>query len=403
MKKNDIKFRKLTVKDAAVVIYRTRDVEKQDMMPLYDFSDPFALAVWLCQLDGTAFVGLDDENLRIGMGGLKIESRFTATFWVQTTDRARPRHWAAIRRKARDMIDRVFQVAGGLTRIQAIVADRLEAKKLAYGVGLACEGPIPGFGGENKTYWRFGLSRRAWLRAKELETMRRVLQWNPGVSLPSRAQSFAGGLGVGGGNPADEAQRREDERRKKINDTISAIEAIFDKPDPNRLENIKNTTTAYYTPKLAEQREQGSRDLKFELARRGLIGGSAEVDALEQLQKREDEAREQIGSFATQAVDRAKALDNALKNNLIAQANAGGNQETLTSNALSGQLTNATQAQNEIKLQNLGNLFSDAGLLFRNIEVGRGNAAGRSAIQNLLAKRNPFSRSSTSSYYGSIS
>ena len=84
----------------------------------------------------------------------------------------------------------------------------------------------------------------------------------------------------GGSDKASkEAQRQEAERQAAIKNTQAAINAVFD--DPSRAADIADAVSAnrqYLTDDLSEQKANADRNLKFALARGGILGGSVQND-----------------------------------------------------------------------------------------------------------------------------
>lgn len=78
---------------------------------------------------------------------------------------------------------------------------------------------------------------------------------------------------------ADEANRIEQERQAKISATQATVNSVFD--DPRRAAEIEGVVSAVRQQQLDQLNEQNTdvtRDLKFNLARGGQIGGSLQAD-----------------------------------------------------------------------------------------------------------------------------
>ena len=190
-----------------------------------------------------------------------------------------------------------------------------------------------------------------------------------------------GGKGGGGGNPAAEAAAREAARRERISGNIRAVkqrfyamepekdvpEAIYgtrmvqqydpnldtyspapqqyttnqaaideatkwnkerplsDNPTAERLaamSDIESRVRNRFIPEFADQSTDARRELKFALARRGIFGGSAQLDAEGRFRDRIAEGEREIGERSVSARNEKMRLDTNLMNNLIAQAQA---------------------------------------------------------------------------------
>ncbi len=147
----------------------------------------------------------------------------------------------------------------------------------------------------------------------------------------------------GGSNKAaQQAQAAEDARQAAIKSTQGRINDVFN--DPNRAADIASTVEAarqYGQRDLDTQKSDADRDLKFALARNGVIGGSTQNDQQEvvgdqyakglldvqrkslgvgsDLESADQDARARLISLATSGLDETTAAQQsaaALKSNL---------------------------------------------------------------------------------------
>ena len=251
-----------------------------------------------------------------------------------------------------------------------------------------------------------------------------------------------GGKGGGGGNPAAEAAAREAARRARISANIGAVKARFYAPnvakpvpeaiygsrmvsqyDPNTGETRQvpeqyatnqaaiDEATAYnkdpglsdsptaerlaamsdiedrvrnrFIPEFADQTSDARRELKFALARRGIFGGSAQIDAEGRFRDRVAEGEREIGERAVSARNEKMRLDTNLMNNLISQAQADTERSALLSGIGASQLSNASRAQSAATDRALATGFGDVGTLFKKINDQRALQAGIGSTSNL--------------------
>ena len=251
-----------------------------------------------------------------------------------------------------------------------------------------------------------------------------------------------GGKGGGGGNPAAEAAAREAARRARISGNIRAVkqrfyamepgkdvpEAIYgtrmvqqydpnldtyspvpqqyatnqaaideatkwnaerplsDNPTAERLaamSDIEDRVRNRFIPEFADQTSDARRELKFALARRGIFGGSAQIDAEGRFRDRVSEGEREIGERAVSARNEKMRLDTNLMNNLISQAQADTERSALLSGIGASQLSNASRAQSAATDRALATGFGDVGTLFKKINDQRALQSGIGSTSNL--------------------
>ncbi len=164
-------------------------------------------------------------------------------------------------------------------------------------------------------------------------------------------------------------------------------------------DRIARNVTDFQTRELDEQLGQTAIRLKDELARRGHIGGSQQVDQEAELRRLNDNALLDIGNQANQARlafrnDKSRALSNA-----VAQINADVDASTAINQALSQTNLAAQQAEETAKGQNLGDVFARLSYLYGLQQQG----AGRRAAEQQYGQRFGASSVGTgSSYSGDI-
>jgi len=133
------------------------------------------------------------------------------------------------------------------------------------------------------------------------------------------------------------------------------------------LDNVQSTIENKFLPELEEDTSDAKRELKFALARRGLLGGSAQSDASGRLRERVSDTERDIGSRALVARNSAEASQQRLLDNLTAQAQADTDQSILLNQATSGQNAAVNSAVDTANAQQLPNVFQDVGSLFKQI------------------------------------
>lgn len=180
----------------------------------------------------------------------------------------------------------------------------------------------------------------------------------------------------------DFARRGEiDARLKEIGEVLPLLQGPTNQERESRV--IKDVEDFFFDD-LNEQKEDARRISKFELARRGGIGGSQELDTNARLQKREDDARLKIGNVALDARNNLRTQDEQARAALIDQANKGLERDVLTSN-FTDTLDNTLQrSRDTAKLTRFDPFFEQAGNLFTDVELIRGNQEGRNRADRAL-------------------
>src|SRR5688572_11550915 len=86
---------------------------------------------------------------------------------------------------------------------------------------------------------------------------------------------------MGSSNSAQrQAQRAEADRQARIASTTSRINSVYDAPGRQaQYDDFLSAVRQNYTEDATRQKTTADRDLKFSMARSGLHGGSADVDA----------------------------------------------------------------------------------------------------------------------------
>ena len=183
-------------------------------------------------------------------------------------------------------------------------------------------------------------------------------------------------MGKGGGGGGDGgAAARDAARRARISSNIGAIKSRFFDPTTGKitsqrealLDDVGQRIEDRYLPEFQDESKDAQRELKFALARRGLLGGSAQADAEGRYQDRIAKGERDISNRVLAGRAEQERLDNALMDSLIAQANADADRDVLLAGLTNQQSTNAANAAARITQNQFPNLFSDVSTLFKKI------------------------------------
>ena len=146
---------------------------------------------------------------------------------------------------------------------------------------------------------------------------------------------------------------------------------------------------------LSKQRDDTARDIRFNVARSGLAGGSVDVDQNRQLADRYSQGIIQANTNADGIVNTVRGRDEATRADLISRINAGMDANSASQSALSQMQNNQAVAKVEGQSNLLNNFFN-------------GLAAGIGGYQSGMGQydynqRNPSNSYSTAGSNGRVS
>lgn len=175
-----------------------------------------------------------------------------------------------------------------------------------------------------------------------------------------RIKPHKGAMGDGG------AGDRETERQARIKSATDEINRIFNNqggdPANNRDTMYQDQRKAVYdlnTNEVNRQAGEAERVNRFGLARSGLLGGSADIDANAELNRRTNEGLLRSGGIADQASADLKVQDERTRSNLLSMAQSGIDTGSASTMALEGLKANAANAAAARGGSTIGSLFND--------------------------------------------
>lgn len=155
-----------------------------------------------------------------------------------------------------------------------------------------------------------------------------------------------------------EAQRAEAERQSRIARTTSQINAAYDAPGRQaQYDDFLNAVRQNYTEDATRQKKVADRGLKFSLARGGLIGGSADVDARRTAGEEFQRGILQAEDRAQGALGELKGADEQSRLQLIQMAQSGLDATTAAQRANAQISAGAQTALADSKAKGLGDIF----------------------------------------------
>lgn len=211
----------------------------------------------------------------------------------------------------------------------------------------------------------------------------------------------------GSGKVKDFAGEREAARRIRVSRNVTDINKLFFTPEGDRtaerdeqLLDVENRIRDRFLPDFQDQTTDANRELRFALSRRGLGGGSAEIDAGERLSDRVAKGERAIGEKVIIGRNENERLNQNIQDNLIAQANADADRESIFSNIGTKQQTAVASSTELGQRDELGNLFVDVGSLFKEINDERAFNRGATGVGGRFASG---TGRSLRSFFGKVS
>ena len=143
------------------------------------------------------------------------------------------------------------------------------------------------------------------------------------------------------------------------------------------------------------QATDAERVNRFGLARAGLMGGSAQIDSVADINRRTNEGLMRAGGIADQAAADLRTADEQARANLISLAQSGIDTGTAASQALNSLRVNNANASSARAGATVGGLFNDLSQAYlMNQQIAGRNAANGPNAQQWYGVSNPRTGSS---------
>lgn len=205
-----------------------------------------------------------------------------------------------------------------------------------------------------------------------------------------------GGGGGGGDGGAGAARQQEAERQARIRAATDAINATFNNSGRESLyDNQRGAVFDLNRMEVDRQATDAERANRFALARTGLMGGSAQIDSVADINRRTNEGLMRAGGIADQAAADLRTADEQARANLISLAQSGIDTGTAASQALNSLRVNNANASSARAGATVGGLFNDLSQAYlMNQQIAGRNAANNPSAQQWYGVSNPRSGSS---------
>lgn len=195
----------------------------------------------------------------------------------------------------------------------------------------------------------------------------------------------------GGGDGATKrAEQAEAARTQRTEGNVQDINTAYANRQP-QYDALGKSLRGYYGQYLDRERGNAQRKTKFGLARAGLTGGSAAVDANRTLGRESDEAVLNAERVARKGVADLQSQDEASKLSLISLAQNGADIGSAAQRAGESLRSNLAGAQSANNVSALGDVFGSTAAAYRAREDAAARRRGlKEASENVYSSA--FSR-----------
>lgn len=223
--------------------------------------------------------------------------------------------------------------------------------------------------------------------------------------IGSSAEQVSGGPAAGG-----QTTTSSEFDQAAYDAAVAARQAMYDESAKNKagldalFASVRAGAFDAGKRRLDENKGQAARNLKFELFARGLNGGSVDVDQNQLLGRTYSQGITDLGGKADQLQTQFKGDNEATRLNLLQSIDSGMDSGSALSSALQQMRVNADRSAADAIGTDVGDLFSNAALIYNQNRVsqGRQNASNWWQQQAPSGYRSgsPGARSGTVSFAG---
>lgn len=166
-------------------------------------------------------------------------------------------------------------------------------------------------------------------------------------------------MGGGSDNASREAQRREDEERRRVNSGISRINALIDSPQREAgRQDFLQAVQGEYMRALNEAKDDTDRNNTFALARSGQIGGSVQRDVTVDTGKAHQEGILRAERGAQDAVASLRSADEDTRSRLIGMVQSGADIGNASAAGATQLRNNLAAAKAGVRADQIGDVFA---------------------------------------------
>lgn len=189
-------------------------------------------------------------------------------------------------------------------------------------------------------------------------------------------------------SPEKRAYRAERERQIAMQGATDRVNRVFDSPERQaQIADFLAALRERFNIDANRQKADADRNQKFALARNGLTGGSAAVDANRRLGEEYTEGLLRAESGAQEAVGDLRSQDESSRMGILSMIRSGMDATTAASRAGSMMQANAQSAQGKAFSDGLGEVFGGTADLYkRQTEAAERRRGERAAYGSVYGK-----------------
>jgi len=180
-------------------------------------------------------------------------------------------------------------------------------------------------------------------------------------------------MGGSSNKASREAQAAEAARQARIQNAVGQINAVYSAPQRDKeISDYQSAVQQFLGERLNRDKQQADRDVRFAMARNGLAGGSADVDANRALSEKYQEGVLEATRTAMGRGAQLRSQDQQAQQNLIALAQSGMDATTAAQQASESMRVNLANAKADMGQQTFGDMFSQFADLYKNSQEQKG-------------------------------
>ncbi len=174
-------------------------------------------------------------------------------------------------------------------------------------------------------------------------------------------------MGGGSNGSATKAAQEESWRQNNIDQAVNQINGIYGGAARKaEIDDFLAATRSFYSKELERQKGVADRSLRFAMARNGLTGGTASIDANRTLGENYQSGILSADRLAQQAAADLRTADDTSRMNLISQASTGMGLTSGAQQAAQAMQANLESGRGAMKADALGDVFGGLANIYTN-------------------------------------
>jgi hypothetical protein len=186
--------------------------------------------------------------------------------------------------------------------------------------------------------------------------------------------------------------KAERARQTTIKLGTDKVNSIFDDPArAGQQEEFLKAMREFYTADANKQKGVADRNLRFSMARSGLTGGSAAIDANRQLGEEYTDGLLDAENRSQGAYENLRGQDEQSRLNLLSMVRSGMDTTTAASRAGAAMAGNAKLAQTDAMADGLGDIFGSSAAIYKQQQEAAERRRGvKDAYGSVYGARNVY-------------